>query len=206
MPKTIETTVFTFDELTETSKERARAWFREGLEFEADLEPIETAAGLLGVEFRDHKVPLMGGKFRSEPDIFWEVGGHHYGGASFTGRYAYVKGNPDRKITAEFPQDIELQGIANRLQTLQARMFYQVTATVTAKPRSGHSLSVEVYNRGVDASPEVSVEVEDILKRFATWIYDQAQADYAYRMSDEAVGEDILANEYTFTENGKREG
>ena len=30
MPTVIETTVFTFDELTEAAKERAREWYREG--------------------------------------------------------------------------------------------------------------------------------------------------------------------------------
>jgi len=36
------------------------------------------------------------------------------------------------------------------------------------------------------------------------WIYRQLEAEYTYRMSDEAIDEDIEANDYLFTVEGSR--
>ena len=38
----------------------------------------------------------------------------------------------------------------------------------------------------------------------ARWLYRQLEAEYDYLTSDEAIDDSIIANEYTFTENGRR--
>ena len=43
-------------------------------------------------------------------------------------------------------------------------------------------------------------------RNFADWIYKTLQKDYEWNQSNECVDENILANEYTFTNTGKRFG
>lgn len=47
-------------------------------------------------------------------------------------------------------------------------------------------------------------ELERLMRTFADWIYDGLRQEYDYRMSDESVDDSIRANEYEFTETGKR--
>lgn len=48
-----------------------------------------------------------------------------------------------------------------------------------------------------DAADELKKELEAV---YLTMLREE----YEYRLSDEAIDEDILANEYLFTEEGKR--
>src|SRR3546814_448929 len=90
MPTVIETTVFTFDELTDAAKERAREWYRiSNLEYEwwdCTYDDFSTICEILGVELKTHPIRLMGGGTRQKPCIqfrgFWSQGD----GASFEGR------------------------------------------------------------------------------------------------------------------------
>ncbi len=43
------------------------------------------------------------------------------------------------------------------------------------------------------------------MRDYADWIYSTLQKEYYWRMEDEQVDESILANEYTFDEDGNRE-
>jgi len=40
----------------------------------------------------------------------------------------------------------------------------------------------------------------------ARWLYRQLQAEYDHLTSDDAIEEDLIVNEYTFTEAGRRFG
>lgn len=189
-------TLYTFDELSDKAKERARDWWRE-CEAETfgafgDLyEPIETAARLLGIELRTHDVRLLGGGTRQEPNIYWTL--HVQGAASFEGRYSYAKGS-SKAIRAEFPTDAKLHAIAAGLTALQRKHFYQLEASIRT---DGTALAV--------SADKCESELGDWFDAFADWIYRYIDAEYNYRMSDENVDDSIRTNEYTFTENGKRE-
>src|SRR3546814_15803078 len=96
MPTVIETTVFTFDELTDAAKERAREWYRiSNLDYEwwdCTYDDFSTICEILGVELKTHPIRLMGGGTRQKPCIqfrgFWSQGD----GASFEGRWHHAKG------------------------------------------------------------------------------------------------------------------
>lgn len=197
-------TLYTFDELTPKAKERAREWWREceAQEFGDDpylLEPIETAAKLLGIEFKQREVPLMSGKSRSAPCVWWTL--HVQGaGASFDGQYSYARGS-GKAIKQEFPTDTTLHTIAANLAELQKAYRYAVTATVQSNSR--HSLDVECEGFPGNVTNDSAFQVE--LERFARWIYKTIDEEYDSHMEDEYVDDAILANEYTFLENGKRE-
>ncbi len=46
----------------------------------------------------------------------------------------------------------------------------------------------------------------EALRDLARWLYRQLQAEYDHLISDEAIEEGIIVNEYTFTEVGRRLG
>lgn len=202
--------LYTFDELTDDAKERARQWWRdcENQDFggHGELnEPIETAARILGITLKTHDVPLMSGKSRQETCVWWTL--HTQGaGASFDGTYSYATGS-SKAIRAEFPQDKVLHEIADGLAEIQKRYAYKVTALIKADSR-GHFLDVEF---GLDSVTPKDITCADdeamreFLRDFARWIYKYIDAEYSYRMEDENVDDAMRANEYTFTANGKRE-
>ena len=71
MPRTIETVVYGIAELSETAKERARAWYRESCLnhnwHDAVYEDFEAICSILGVTLRTSPVSLMGGGTRDKP-------------------------------------------------------------------------------------------------------------------------------------------
>ena len=48
--------------------------------------------------------------------------------------------------------------------------------------------------------------VTDALRDLANWLYRQLEQEYDYLTSDEAVDETLIANGYTFTDEGRRFG
>jgi len=56
----------------------------------------------------------------------------------------------------------------------------------------------------------MTAEAEDtlieLLRDLARWLYRQLEREYAYQTSNEVTDEAILANEYTFTYEGRRFG
>ncbi len=111
-----ETKVFTFDELSDKAKERARDWYREASNrdnywSENVLEDAQTIGAMLGIEFKTRAYKTVGGKERSEPCIYWSGFWSQGDGASFEGRYSFHKGGL-RQLRAHAPQDAELDRIA----------------------------------------------------------------------------------------------
>lgn len=195
--------LYTFDELAEDAKERARQWWRdcEAQEFgrHGELnEPIETAARILGITLKTHDAPLMSGKTRQEPGVWWTL--HVQGaGASFDGTYSYAKGS-SKAIRAEFGTDAALHAIADGLTEIQKKHGYQLTARIHSNSNYGHSLDVEI-----DRANDAEETMRELFRDFARWIYKYIDAEYDYRMENENVDDAMRANEYTFLVNGKRE-
>ena len=50
----------------------------------------------------------------------------------------------------------------------------------------------------------VSDEFRDLMRDFADWIYTSLEEQYESDTSDEVVDENMIANEYEFTEDGER--
>lgn len=56
MPKIIETTVYTFDELHAAAKEKARDWWREGGLDHNWYEPVYTDAAVIGLQLKEFEI------------------------------------------------------------------------------------------------------------------------------------------------------
>ena len=212
MSALIQTEVFTFDELTtDDAKERARDWFREGIESDelADYNDWETIAEILGVTFRTHPVKLYGGGVRYEPVIHWSGFSSQGDGASWEGSYSYAKQAP-RRIRDHAPLDATLHRIADDLAAVQRRFGYRLSAKVTQSGYYSHSgtMSVETEydgnpDRDLGSAPD---DIRHALRAFADWIYRQLESQWEYLHAAEQVDESLLCNGYTFTADGRRFG
>jgi hypothetical protein len=188
-------TINTYDELSDKAKEKARQWYVEGYQHDPEFEDILNVARILGIQTNADGIMWSG---------FWSQGD----GAMFTGRYAYAKG-VSQAIREYAPTDEVLHGLADRLQALQRKHFYSLTATVTRDRRNGsyyheYMMDVEAENRLGDVAydGEDAKELTEIFRAFARWIYQWLEADYYGETSDEAVEDTILANEYEFYSDG----
>lgn len=199
--RTIETKIYTFDELSDRAKENAREWYRscqDSSDLEHVVDGIAQTADMLGINLRTRPVKLMGGGTRYEPKIFYSVSFSQGDGASFEGTYSYKPGAL-KAIRADRPTDTELQGIARDLQQVQRRNFYRLTADITSR----RDTSVEVNVDGASCNDDENI-IEQAMRDFASWAYHRLRDEVEYQNSDEVVDENIIANEYEFDENGWR--
>lgn len=214
MSEIVETTVFHLDVLSDEARETARAWYRNGAFdydwFEFVYEDFERICKILGVRLDTRAVGLYGGGTRRKPCIwfsgFWSQGD----GACFEGLYSHAKA-ASRNIREHAPKDEELHRIADTLQAIQRRNFYQLHAVVAHRGHYYHELSMAIsVERDSPVSQEMTADAEgaviEALRDLARWLYRQLEREYDYLTSDEVVDEAIVANEYTFTEDGHRFG
>ncbi|MFZ5693268.1 MAG: antitoxin of toxin-antitoxin stability system [Pseudomonadota bacterium] len=214
MPEIVTTTVYHLDELSEDAKKKARAWYREGA-FDHDwfdflYDDFERVCEILGVRLSTRTVRLVGGGSRQKPCIwfsgFWSQGD----GACFEARYSYAKA-ARRRIRDYAPKDGELHRIADALQAIQRRNFYQLHADINHRGRYDHEYCMAIaIERDSPTCQDMTVDAEDVvteaLRDLARWLYRQLEREYDYQTSEEAVDEAIRANEYTFTTSGRRFG
>ncbi len=214
MPRIVETTVFTIDELSDAAKENARIWYRDqGLHdewYDFVYEDFETICGILGITLATTPVRLYGGGTRDKPQIFWS-GFHSQGdGASFFGTYCHARG-ASKAIRAHAPKDAELHRIADELQAVQKRNFWQVHASIRQSGRYCHeySMAIEVERDSPTWQPMTGGAEEiviEALRDLARWLYRQLRSEYEHQTSDEAVDEIVSINEWTFQADGTRFG
>ena len=148
--RVVETKVYTYDELDDAAKAKARAWYA-GLAFSDNndwdhvFDDAVRMAEVLGIDIDTQPVKLMGGGTRDKPTIyfsgFWSQGD----GACFEGSYRYKKGAA-KAIRKEAPEDKELHRIADALQAVQRWHFYKLCANMSHHGRYSHSsyMSVDV--------------------------------------------------------------
>ena len=204
--------IYTFDELDDKAKERARDWWRNSEARSGDLfwaefviEDACRIAEILGIEFETQTVRLMNGGKRDKPKIWWQGFGSQGDGASFEGNYSYAK-NASKRIREYAPNDEQLHAIADALQEVQQRESYGLYARIKRHGYYYHEYCMDIAVRDQHdnyAGLETTEEIREQLREFARWIYRQLEAEYEYTMSDEYVDESIRINEYEFTADGK---
>lgn len=214
MPKVIATTVYRLDELEESAKDRARAWYREGGFdhdwYDAVYEDFRRIAEILGIRLKTRTVRLVSGRTREDSCIwftgFWSQGD----GAAWEGMYSYRK-SAAAELRAYAPQDQCLHRIADTLQAIQRQNFYQLHAEVRHRGNYCHeySMAIEVTRDspvGQEICDGTEAIVIETLRDLARWLYRQLEREYDYLSSDAAIDETLIANDYTFTEEGRRFG
>ena len=94
---------------------------------------------------------------------------------------------------------------------MQRRNFYQLTAEATHRGRYYHEycMIIEVARDSPTWQPpteDAEEIVTEALRDLARWLYRQLEAEHDHLTSDDAIEDGIIANEYTFTEAGRRFG
>ena len=214
MPRIIETTVYTIDELSDEAKETARSWYREaGLHdewYDFVYEDFGTICRILGVTLRTSPVKLTGGGTRDKPHVFFRLSWSQGDGAAFEGSLGYARGAA-RAIRAHAPKDTELHRIADDLQAAQKSNFFQLHATMRQRGNYCHeySMAIEVERDSPTGQPPTDGAedaVIEALRDLARWLYRQLRSEHEHQTSDDAVDEALIVNESTFTAEGKRFG
>lgn len=208
--------LYTFDELSNRAKDRARDWYRgcmdgDNSDYDHVIDDFQTIAEMLGINLRTHRVGLHGGGHRNEPNIWWSVGGQG-GGAAFDAHYAW-SGTPTTAVKEHAPQDAELHRIADALLVLQGKHEFKLKAGVESNGRNtsiasvtaGHSGPVSCCKDDETVSQEDEDELLELMRDLARWLHKRLEDHYHWLYSDECVDESIRANEYTFDEDGERE-
>jgi len=189
--------LYTFDSLpTDAAKETARDWWRgliDASDFEFTIDDAKTIAELFG--FNIDRVVWSG--FCSQGD-----------GACAVGSYEYKKGAL-KAVKQHAPEDETLHAIVERLQDIQRRNFFQLSA-ITISCGFYNYLNANVtqhtpHGERYDIAADTIDDLTEILRDFSAWIYKRLDAENDYLNSDEVIEDTLLANEYTFNEGGDRE-
>lgn len=216
-----ETEVYTYDELDENAKEKAREELRDiNTDYDwwdCTYDDIQTIAGYLGLDINQKPYQTMGGQTRYSPSI-WFSGFYHQGsGSSYDATWDASKVKDVREWA---PQDKELHRI-NDILTELAKENPELTARVKSDGDNWINVEVQhgetrdnVLDELTYDSPEYKAEqakdnerektLTEALRDFNRWIYNQLEKEYEYKTSDEAIAETIIANEYEFTKEGER--
>lgn len=220
--KTIHTDVYAFDELNDDAKEKARDWWREvnaGDSYWSEC-VIDDAKECL--KFLGWDIGTARGR-RSTPAIYFSGFSSQGDGACFEGSWRAADVNADG-LKDHAPLDKELHRIADEMAAI-AKDWPDAACSVKHSGHYSHEnctvfADFESNDEAADdliwGSPEYKThcakikESEDALieasRDFMRWIYRALECEYEYQNSDECVDETIRANEYTFTESGKRFG
>jgi len=192
--ETISINTYSFNELSKEAQQKAienlhdintdHEWY------EWVYEDFKTICSILGIEIDN----IYFSGFYSQGD-----------GACFEGSYKYNK-QAVKKIKEYAPTDTVLHDIAARLTDLQKRNFYQLLAYTKHSGHYYHEYCTDITierNDYKDISAGVESDMKDTLRSLMKWLYRSLESSYNYLISEEAIKETIIANEYDFYENGK---
>lgn len=192
--RTITTKVYTFNELEDTAKEKARDWYRAGMFdyewYDYVFEDAKRLGALMG--WNIDKIYFSG--FSSQGD-----------GACFEGSWSSENVKPGG-VKIEAPRDKRLHAIATEFERLA---LSGLSCTVKQSGHYNHEgctdFSIDVPETVDDSKVE---ELKDALKEnsrdFMRWIYRRLEAEYEYMSEDAQVDENITVNEYEFKADGTR--
>lgn len=192
-----ETEVFTFAELSDEAKERARQWFRQGIEFDAG-DTIECtileAAKLLGITIDRPRGQRTGYA------VDWDTNPI---GAAFAGSWCASDVRPGA-IEKEWPKESTLHAIAADLECVAAEFpdAYADCDTGRGCFQRVEACCDDEYSGDADTDNACALIV-DALQSFAHWIGRTIAAEMEYQFSDECADESIEANGYEFTIDGE---
>lgn len=196
--KKIELTTYEYNELSDKAKEAARAWFREGLEYdgEAQNEDSKQCAAFLGFVVKN----IWFSGFSSQGD-----------GACFDGTW-HARDVNAVALKEHAPIDSTLHRLADEFDRL-AKAFPFASFTVDHRGHYYHEFCTDFTFSIVDENgDEITGDDADKAERdlteasrdFMKWTYGQLEKDYDWHMADEQIADSIECNGYAFTADGKR--
>jgi hypothetical protein len=193
--KIIETKVYTFDELSDSAKEKARDWYRKANTSESYY--LDEIYDSLKALFKAANITLKDwslGPYNRGNQVTFDLGD----ASELTGRraLAWLENNlfAGLRITAhEFAK--------NRKDYLKYGPDYRA-GKIKPCPLTGICYD-EDYLDALRKSIKEGDTLRDAFRNLADVCGRLCEAECEYRDEDEQIDEDIRANEYTFTEEGE---
>lgn len=188
-------TVYSFEELSESAKQRALQRYCENLDDYWSESVIEDAKDVAA---------LMGWNIES---VYWSGFSSQGSGAQFVGTMRYKK-SCAKAVKEYAPQDAGLHFIAKEWQDLQKRNFYALRAKVRSDGHYCHEYCTAFdcedtrENHGYLENADTEKAIIEIARDFMRWIYKQLESAYDYEVSEENFKELCKGDDYTFLECG----
>ena len=174
--ETIETQVFTFDELSDKAKEKARDWFREGQDNSWPWECVQEDAKQIGLNITELQT------CRS---------------SSNKGEFTTCAIDCAELVIANHGPDCEIYKTAKDFKE-------QHDKAIESFPVDSGGERTQEQESAIDALLDgLEHEFKHALLEDYRIMYDK---EIDYQQSDEVVDENIRCNDYTFTVDGKRFG
>lgn len=187
----VQTVLYTYDELTDPARERARDWYRSMPDDHWHADVLDDAKKMLGfLGFADMDIQFSG--FYCQGD-----------GASFTA--VWCGDSVDEEALKEYaPQDETLHSLATPLKRI-ADSSEEGKGQVSLSRISHHYVHQHTIGFEFEGVREADEEeFKEAARKAMRWVYAQLRAQYEYESSDEAVEENIIANGYEFYADGRR--
>ena len=206
--RTIETKVYTFEELTPEAKQKAienyKDTYHDDFYTEYVYEDAAILADIMGLDICQTLKTRSDKSTHYAPTIYYSGFWSQGDGACFEGEYRYKPGAL-KALKAHAPQDKELHRICKVLQDAQRVNFYKVSATIKHRGYYYHAGCMDIeLSHDDDRYRDIKNEDDFIqaFRDFADWIHSQIESAYEYENSDEQITETLIANEYEFTFEG----
>lgn len=193
-----DTLELTYDQLDDSAKDTARAWYCsrfDGDDYAFVIEDAKEAGALFGLDVEN---------------IWWRGFGSQGDGAVIVGTYSFKSGGL-AAVQAHAPQDTELHCIVEALQGLSVAC--QLAAT---EDDDDQELYIKAYGRDAGCPQQVTCDAPDwfwdndkedearqLLQDYADWVYQRLDAENDWLTSDENCAEACEANGYLFTVAGE---
>ncbi len=194
--------VFKYEELGDSAKAAARAWYRIGdLEYEWYswvYDDFVKVCGMLGIELTYRPVTLVGGSIRQDPQIYFSGFSSQGDGACFIGRYAYAPGGV-AELGAANPEDAKLIDIAETLQRIQRSRGYKLRGEITQCGMYSNDGAMRFES---ESHPHDERACLEQFRRLARWLYARLESEYDYLTSDERVEERLIDSDHEFYADG----
>lgn len=199
--RTIEVKLYQYNELSDKAKEKAREWWRnvnasDTFWHEFAIDDAKEWLGYLG--FSDVKIAFRG---------FWSQGD----GASFTGTWrardlqvdkASGYGDELKDAIAEF-QEIasKYPGASASITRISHHYSHENTVSIECE---GFETEMNIDGADVPVVDETRESIfTDFCRDLMRKIYRDLEREYEWQNADEQVEENIRANGYEFTEDGR---
>ncbi|MDQ0422317.1 hypothetical protein J2045_003365 [Peteryoungia aggregata LMG 23059] len=227
-------TELSFDELSDRAKEKARDNYRQNYPddgwWDSSYEDFDKIADMMGICIATKQVPLMNGKNKSVPAIYFSGFWCQGDGACFEGNW-YPEKDPLASLTkvmGHAPNDADLHEIAFGLAHLSERcnqlipearvkvehnsryyhsnsVSYDIDLPMPIHIQEGNELQHMVFDglrTKLDLDDEAfETEVSDLLRRFMDWMYGLLEEEHEHLTSDEVI--DQYLEEMKFDEDGE---
>lgn len=206
MPAVKQTTVYEFSELSDKAKEKAREWWREasaGDNFftEPVIEDFLIVAKACGWEVKQTTRKTSKGKEYTEPAIYWSGFWSQGDGACFAGDFYAPTVDADA-LRAHAPTDERLQRFADFFDGIKQRNPAG-NASVEHRGHYSHEFCTVFETENFLSADDETALIEET-RALMKWLYRELEKAYTFETSDENINDVLEANDYLFTEDGKR--